>query len=33
MMLCGLTARSHCWKRASSLLLESKFFNEVSQSY
>jgi len=33
LMPCGLTARSRCWKRASSLLLESKFFAEVSQSY
>ena len=32
-MPCGLTARSRCWKRAPSLLLESKFFTEVSQSY
>jgi hypothetical protein len=32
-MPCGLTARSRCWKRALSLLLESKFFIEVSQSY
>jgi hypothetical protein len=32
-MPCGLTARSRCWKRAPSLLLESKFFTEMSQSY
>jgi len=30
---CGVTGRSRCWKRAPSLLLESKFFTEVSQSY
>jgi hypothetical protein len=33
LMPCGLTARSRCWNRAPSLLLESKCFTEVSQSY
>jgi len=33
LMPCGLTGRSRYWKRAPNLLLESKFFTEVSQSY